>query len=96
MAEWGEPEPIPIPDEIGRWHSIKDGVILWWKHLHGESDEYEYWQLDDDGNERFNENVNDEVHYSLYEVEVRLKTDLTTGDTEVLSFNYGGKVYKPI
>ena len=78
--------------------------IQWKDWLHGEHDEFpsdlakelsgtDY--IDYDTWHTLPKEVLSGIHYALYEVDVLLETDMDTGDTEVLSFTYGGKVYKP-
>jgi len=62
-------------------------------YLHRDRDEYEEWELDDNGKQKFSQETHESAHYALYEVEVILEVDTEKGTVEAVQFRNEDKVY---
>lgn len=65
-------------------------------YLHRNNDEYFDWEIDDDGKQRFSNDVHGKIHYALYEVEFDVEFDLTTGEYVILEVRDGRNVLRPV
>jgi hypothetical protein len=64
--------------------------------VHGEQDEWYGWQVDEDGEPIYPDQLNDALQYLLYEVVVEIEVDFDKNDAKVVAFIDGGKRYEPV
>lgn len=65
------------------------------KYLHRDPDDYEFWELDEQGEQRFSQKFHDAVHYATYEIEVVMEPQPKTETCEIVAFRDGEKWFIP-
>lgn len=66
------------------------------KYVHREPDEYEPWELDEQGEPRFTDEFHDAVHYATYEIEVVMQPSPQAGTCEIIAIRDGDKWFIPL
>lgn len=64
-------------------------------YLHRDKSEYEEWEIDDEGNLRWDMKVHENIGYALYEVEFEVEFDLVTGEYKILYVKDGDQILVP-
>lgn len=69
-------------------------IFTFRRYLHKEPDEYESFELDSNGEQKYSQKIHDGIHYATYEIECIIEVDTDKGSVEIIEIRDGNNVFR--